>query len=132
MINTNELMLGNWVEYATGINGDKRSIPMYVKAIFRDEVYLDFEGNDGDVWEEKEENLLGIPITEELLEKCGFKKIEGERSYRIDDAVIIYGVPSTKCWMIRMFAFGKIPVFDIHELQNAYFMLTNKHLEVKL
>lgn len=131
MIHTNELMLGNWVEYTAGLNGEKRSIPMYVTGIFSDVVYLNFDGNDGDVFEEKEENLRGVPITEELLDKCGFDKIEGEMCYRIDDASIIYGIPSTKGWMIKMF-FGKIPVFDLHELQNAYFMLTKKHLEVKL
>lgn len=67
MIHTNELMLGNLVEYAVG--DGKRSIPMYVTAIFDDQAYLDFPGNEGDVWEIDEQYLLGIPITEELLEK---------------------------------------------------------------
>lgn len=44
MIHTNELMLGNWVEYTTGLHGDKRCIPMYVVGIFSDTVYLNFNG----------------------------------------------------------------------------------------
>lgn len=119
MIHTNELMLGNWVEF--------EGLPNKVTWIGSNHVWL-----NGETVNHHYTGIDGIPITEELLEKCGFTKIEGERSYRIDDVVIIYGVPSTKCWMIKMFAFGKIPVFDIHELQNAYFMLTKKHLEVKL
>lgn len=67
-------MLGNWVEYATGIKKDKLSIPMQVTGIFADTVYLDFEGNEGDVFEEEGKNLLGIPITEELVLQIGFDK----------------------------------------------------------
>lgn len=133
MIHTNELMLGNWVEYATGLNGEKRSIPMQVTGIFSDTVYLNFEGNEGDVWEEKEENLLGIPITEELLEKCGFhyKKMRGIRGTTYTNeysmAVVFDGTVSLCS------PFGFIDCIEfLHELQNAYFMLTKKHLEVCL
>lgn len=59
MLHTTDLMLGNWVEYATGLRNDKRSIPMQVTGIFSDTVYLNFEGNEGDVFEVEEENLLG-------------------------------------------------------------------------
>lgn len=130
MIHTNELMLGNWVEYATGLNKDKRSIPMYVKAIFRDEVYLDFEGNEGDVWEEDAENLLGIPITEELLEKCGFnefRRLGGYVAYSDNFGKML-------CLDHGEFRLSSVdaPLKYLHELQNAYFMLTKNHLEVKL
>lgn len=130
-MHTNELMLGNWVEYATGINGDKRSIPMYVKAIFRDEVYLDFDGNEGDVWEEKEENLLGIPITEELLEKCGFDKGPGFL-YQIgfDTFISVQVFPDFARLHFKGIVFGDFRF--LHELQNAYFMLTKKNIEIKL
>lgn len=66
MIKTKDLRRGNWV---TSGKGD---FPMYVTAIFEDEVYLNFEGNEGDVWESKEEDLQPIPITPEVLLKCGF------------------------------------------------------------
>ena len=125
-------MLGNWVEYAIG--DGKRSIPMYVKAIFRDEVYLDFDGNEGDVWEEDAENLLGIPITEELLEKCGFDKHENWHSNdkkcfsNLEDDKIMY---YEDCDSYLLVGSGVYFSF-LHELQNAYYLLTKKHLEVKL
>lgn len=62
-------MLGNWV-----LAGTKTQFPMQVVGIFQDEVYLDFEGNEGDVWEEKEEDMFPVPLTEEILLKNGFTK----------------------------------------------------------
>lgn len=62
-----ELMLNNWV-----MAGAKTQFPMQVVGVFNDVVYLDFEGNEGDVWEEKENDILPIPLTEELLIKNGF------------------------------------------------------------
>lgn len=147
MIHTQELMLGNWVEYSTGLNGESRSFPMYVTAIFDDEVYLDFPGNDADPWEVRDEDLLGIPITAELLEKCGFIR-SSLREYGSN----CFFIGLLKSWIVngelfltshcidseftkinREMAVSKIYKINfIHELQNAYFMLTKKHLEVKL
>ena len=70
MIRTKELMLGNWV-----LAGTKTQFPMQVVSIFQDEVYLDFEGNEGDVWEDKEEALFPVQLTNELLIKNGFEKL---------------------------------------------------------
>lgn len=63
-------MLGNWV-----LAGTKTQFPMQVVSIFQDEVYLDFEGNEGDVWEDKEEALFPVQLTNELLIKNGFEKL---------------------------------------------------------
>ena len=72
MIKTKELMLGDWV-----LAGAKTQFPMYVVGIFDDVVYLDFEGNEGDVWEEKEKDMLPIPLTENFLLKNRFVKKSG-------------------------------------------------------
>lgn len=69
MIKTRELMFGNWV-----LAGAKTQFPMYVTGIFDDVAYLDFEGNEGDVWEEKEEDMLPVPLTEKILLKNRFVK----------------------------------------------------------
>ena len=69
MVKTKELMLGNWV-----LAGAKTQFPMYVTGIFDDVAYLDFEGNEGDVWEEKEEDMLPVPLTEKILLKNRFVK----------------------------------------------------------
>lgn len=49
-------------------HGDRLSIPMQVVGIFsslngtssKDTVYLDFEGNEGDMWEEEVQNLVKV------------------------------------------------------------------------
>ena len=128
MIRTDELMLGNWVEYATGLNNDKRSIPMYVTAIFDDEVYLDFPGNEGDPFEVRDEDLLGIPITDELLEKCGFDMCH-DHIWKVGDTILFQNPDDFDLNLDGQHIHG---IIFLHELQNAYFMLTRKHLEVKL
>ena len=125
----NELRLGNYV-YAG--HGD---FPMYVTHIFPDEVYLNFNGNEGDPWEEKEKDLKPIPLTEDILLKSGFGKRSGGvgwDSYRFG-ALTLVMAPTAK---------GKTPAYQIdgdyilirhiHQLQNLYFSLTGKELKVKL
>ena len=131
MIHTNELMLGNWVEYATGINGDKRSIPMYVVAIDEEEALLSFEGNETGPLIIEQERLRGIPITEELLDKCGFDKGPGFL-YQIgfDTFITVQVFPDFTRLHFKGIVFGDFRF--LHELQNAYFMLTKKHLDIKL
>lgn len=49
------------VELLPTPQGIRESIPMDVVAIFKDgDVYLDFEGNEGDVWEAKAKDLKQI------------------------------------------------------------------------
>ena len=48
--------------------GERLSIPMQVVGMFsslnnpspKDTVYLDFEGNEGDIWEEEVKNLVKV------------------------------------------------------------------------
>ena len=72
MIDVRELSLGNFV-----YDGDRTKFPMYVQTIGEDYVYLNFEGNEGDVFESIPEDLQGIPLTGELLEKIGFTLKDG-------------------------------------------------------
>ena len=60
-------MLGNWV-----YDGERTQFPMQVVGIGKDYVYLDFEGNEGDLWESTPSELQGIPLTDDLLERLGF------------------------------------------------------------
>lgn len=49
------------VELLPSPQGTRETIPMCVVAIFKDgDVYLDFEGNKGDIWEAKAENLKQV------------------------------------------------------------------------
>lgn len=124
MIKTKELMLGNWV-----LAGAKTQFPMYVTGIFDDVAYLDFEGNEGDVWEEKEEEIFPIPLTEDILLKNGF--INMSDYYKDKEANIFIRLGEDITTSIRVECLdrkpnkptlSKVNAFNktkyVHELQN--------------
>lgn len=110
---------------------DENGFEMYVVGIGEDWLTADFEGNQGDVWEFDFKHSFPKPveITEEILLKYGFVK-DTETSYRwylgeyftydLDDGGFRY----KEAWV-------RLLVNYLHELQNIYFVLTNKNLEVK-
>lgn len=121
MIQKNELRIGNYVDF----NGELAKISQ----LWDKEAM--FKCGDSDLYE----NLKAILLTEELLLKCGFKKRDrgiGWDKFIMGDIEITLA-PTNK---------GKIPAYHIkgeyvfiqalHKLQNLYFALTNKELEVKL
>lgn len=87
-IKAGDIMLNNWFH----VNG----YPMYVEAIFRDTVYLEFKGNEGDVWEESIKDLVPIPLTEDILLKCGAKRIEENK------VAIMLNDPSTHLILMKI------------------------------
>lgn len=134
MMTTSDLRIGNWVH-----ESECTRYPMYVHTIGEDYVYLNFDGNEGDVFECKPEELQGIPITEELLEKMGFsREIIGfwrkqEEGYIVDVNVGLAYI------QIEKWAGGRIHsrctcygLRFVHELQNLYWDLTKQELKIKL
>lgn len=67
MLNPKELMLGNWV-----YESERSQFPMQVVNIDKDMVYLDFDGNEGDVFDGRMEDICPIPLTGHFLVKNGF------------------------------------------------------------
>lgn len=66
---TTDLKIGDSVRIKLpSPHGDRLSIPMQVVGIFsslnginpKDTVYLDLEGNEGDIWEEEVQNLVKV------------------------------------------------------------------------
>lgn len=62
-----DLKIGDWVQMKLpSPQGERLSMPMQVVGLLssfnnpspKDTVYLDFEGNEGDVWEEEVQNLV--------------------------------------------------------------------------
>lgn len=91
-IKAGDIMLNNWFH----VNG----YPMYVDSIFRDTVYLEFEGNEGDVWEENIKDLKPIPLTEDILLKAGCtKETEDDKYGRV------FLIPNTR-YIIRIVNYG--------------------------
>ena len=70
---TSDLRLGNWL-----YESDKSKFPMQVEGIGKDWIYLNFEGNEGDVFENTDKEIYPIPITRGLIENLGFDRIKEE------------------------------------------------------
>lgn len=141
MITTSDLRLGNWVH-----ESECTRYPMYVHTIGEDYVYLNFDGNEGDVWECKPEELQGIPLTEELLTKMGARKVTDigwnvVESYsagvRIELRVILFSESEIDVKIRRSTPhledyFQGSSIHYLHELQNLYWDLTKEELKIKL
>jgi hypothetical protein len=92
------------------------------------------------------ENLKPIPLSPEILEKCGFEK----RSYKYGDYAWVKKNHKGRLFRLRVlngslhstgndrFMYwadkgGSIPIVkDLHQLQNLFFALTGEELEVNL
>ena len=125
MIDCKDLRVGNWV-----YDGKRTQFPMYVRAVGEDYVYLDFEGNESDLWESEPKDLEGILITEELLKKVGFDQsceIFYFNGFELTSTEFGY-VPSVN---LCEYYIGN-PIFYVHELQNLYQCLIRKELKIEL
>lgn len=147
MIKPQDLCIGNYV-----YDGDRTMFPMYVQTIGEDYVFLNFEGNEGDLWDTTPEELQGIPLTEELLEKMGFKEsyAEGVKfhslffkvndkkhlhlSIRLDkqradiSEVTQKNFPNAEVRLRSHIVDMKF----LHELQNFVFLTTKQQLKIEL
>ena len=131
MIPVQDLCIGNWV-----YDGERTQFPMQVVGIGTDYVYLDFEGNEGDLWESKPEDLMGIPITEELLEKLGFTFSSGLWRLKLGVKIksgagfVFIENKDKEHWL-----YGNCTCKDIwylHQLQNLVRIITKQELKVNL
>lgn len=92
----------------------------------------------------KELKYQGIQLTEDILLKCGFfwredtscfsYCNEGDKIYSLPldiDENIIY-ISFGRDSMICNDTGGLVYIYSLHQLQNIYFALTNKELDIKL
>jgi len=134
-----ELRIGNYVFYNSG---EDQGEP--------EKFYCKLDGEDI-MRMEKNEEYLGfhepIPLTPEILEKCGFSDNDYKTGYigiNIKAGGITTEFVLTKpkllgefqnhfCWEFRA---GNIPFFleleFLHQLQNLYFALTGEELHINL
>ena len=111
----NELQIGDWV-----YESKRSQFPMQVIAIFEDgDLYLDFEGNEGDAWECKADEVVPIPITAEILEKNGIKNTIDIYKWEYGDKSIDIMLR----WEVYRIQGGKggckCHIIYVHELQQA-------------
>lgn len=131
MINVRELAIGNFV-----YDGDRTKFPMFVETIGWDYVYLNFMGNEGDVFESVPEDLQGIPLTGELLEKCGFTLKDGFWRHQwgikvmLESGFVFIENNDDDHWMFRANICKDI--WYLHQLQNLVRIITKKELLINL
>lgn len=117
-----ELRLGNFVKY--GQNG----FPMFVTAIGKDWLYLDFDGNESDIYECDTEDVFPIPITPQWLIDNGFTAgaVLTKKNVQITPITLDYWKVIVNCHNYKTELRKDIKY--IHELQNMYYQATGKEL----
>lgn len=120
----NELRIGNKIQ-------DRNGFIFNVIGIGEDWITTDFESNEGDVWEFnfKTNPPKPIELTEEILLKCGFKRfpwglVINELLFKDD----------LKCSFLELEIGNgfRVKVNFLHQLQNLYYYLVGKELEIEL
>jgi hypothetical protein len=146
MIKAEEFRVGNYVERT--YFGDTDYVTDKQHQFEFSDVYWYLES--GNEYDEYWSNFMPIQITEEWLIKFGFDKkdtidindfereteyelynsVFGISSFKIVDIVSCYDGQTTRHWIIRIdhdtIYFGRMEY--VHDLQNAYFMITGNEL----
>jgi len=113
MINANELRIGNWI----------------LDPAYKLPMCLDVDNMEVLLGARHFNDLDPIPLTPEVLEKCGFKNEEGwQTSWYFNNAVPI-NIHLGKIYYNDMSRFFEIT--SLHQLQNLYFALTGNELDYK-
>lgn len=134
MIKPNELRIGNKVwesnSFTPGPNDYTEITVASINDI--DKVIRDIDGNGYSY-----DALYGIPITPELLERCGLEFHDGGRwigpEIKSDDMIEWFEIQEQKSgfkFFGSEWAHGK-PFFYLHQIQNLYFALTDEELTIK-
>ena len=123
----NELRIGNYVSF--------HNVFYKIVEIEKDRVLIEYHNGETDYCHI--DYIDPIELTEEILVKIGFEKfvksfrmeLSGCRlDYFIDKTLYIYK-KHTNCCLIKDL---EIKCEYIHQLQNSFFLLTGKELEVEL
>ena len=134
-----ELRIGNYVKIDSGI-GKVVSLMSntFCNECANDDYNITIEMEDGTFREEEESKVEGIPLTEEILLNCGFEYVNPDNKaigmLSPDDGKgnkqrIMYF--DTNFRMI-LNTWNYRPINYIHEVQNLYFAITNKELNIQL
>jgi hypothetical protein len=118
-ITTSDLRLCNWLYYT-----EETKFPMQVSALGKGWVQLDFEGNEGDCFENNSDEIYPIPITYKLIDHFHEGWANGY-VHSIDDVLFQYKPIDNE--YVELYAVNAdIHIKYVHELQNLYHVLTGK------
>lgn len=116
----NELRIGNWVQVNSPI--------MQVKEITDHTIGLYMPGSEADPFLYDIDEVFPIPLSPEILEKCGFKK--HNNYYTKDEFYIFEAFNSGKCFSYSTDQYY-VELTSLHQLQNLYYSLTGEELIFK-
>lgn len=134
-VSPTDLRLGNWL-----YDSQPSGFPMQVEGIGRDWIYLNFEGNESDCFENTDKEIYPIPITKELIVKSlNAEPLGDDYSVKLGDYRYIYFRINNDGYIsIDFFNYddnSENEICDgiryVHELQNVYHTLTNKELKIE-
>lgn len=116
MVDTKELMIGNWVTYEGEL----------VKVVGMIEERVAVRPGDSDKmrYSLKGRNLEPVRLDDHVMAKCGF--VKNSHLWVINDALILE--PFRSAYSLSYFGQRIEGLKYLHQLQNAYFMLTGKQL----
>lgn len=121
MIKANELRVGNHLfKYGEVV----KIVEIGIKHKGDTNYYLRSENDNCGYWIDQ---FNPIPLTEEILLKCGFLKCNFTENH--------YDTKGMKIWKCNdMFLCDKngVVIKSLHQLQNLYFALTNQELKIEL
>lgn len=135
-----ELRIGNYVKIDSGI-GKVVSLMSntFCNECANDDYNITIEMEDGTFREEEEGKVEGIPLTEEILLNCGFEYINADNK--------VYGLISPENgngdrYRIVHFLDGDfrmvlntwryVSIKNVHQLQNLYYAINGKELNIQL
>lgn len=119
------------------------TMPMYIAGILNDgTIYLDFDNNEGDMWEVDIKDIAPVRIDEDILNDFGFKRELNTETptYKVPDSTIESYIVATdnECtsfWLANAYnikdtdsSVGKKTFKYLHELQELFFQNYNKLL----
>ncbi|MBP8934156.1 MAG: hypothetical protein KBG68_00400 [Prevotella sp.] len=134
-VSPTDLRLGNWL-----YDSQHSGFPMQVYALGKDWVQLNFDGNEGDVFENTDKEIYPIPITKELIVKSlNAEPLGDDYSVKLGDYRYIYFRINNDGYIsIDFFNYddnSENEICDgiryVHELQNIYHDLAEKELEIR-
>lgn len=120
MINSNELRIGNYVKLFDTNDCYK------IHLVSKKSVQIESGLIGGEVF--KLDNLHPIPLTEEILLKCGFELIKG---WYVKGKIELFNI-NNNYFTTPSKGIISVDIIYLHQLQNLYFALTGQELQVNL
>lgn len=128
MIKANELRVGNWLltdeDEMLQVNEIKQDFNGYeytITFITSDDMYHDSIISE----------CNPIPLTEEILLKCGFVRLDSVAYVMPHIDRFIFDMPIFEDGLFR-YGVNHISIKSLHQIQNLYFALTGEELNVEL